>query len=107
MKNSLSILMSVLIVSACSATAPDKPNSFRSSADQVQGASADQVADEDHANHMDHQMDPNAPAAKSPTAPAGTVSARADDMELIKAWTKGQYLGNETLKLSFQAATPL
>ncbi len=45
---------------------------------------------------------PTTPAPVTPVTPVKPVaSARAVDLELIRGWAKGSYVGNETLKVAF------
>jgi len=101
MKLTFMSMTALALVLSC-AKAPVKPTDSRGlSSGSTQGA--DSKAEDEHANHDDHAAEGK--PADSATAAVG--SARAEDIALLQAWTKGQYVGNEQLKLSFLPAVPL
>jgi hypothetical protein len=100
MKNLICVLASLFVGVSC-AKAPSKPLDTG----KVQQAAATGSADAqgEHADHDDEMKEMNAEA----DVPAGSASARADDLELLKTWPKAQYVGNEQLQLSFLPNVPL
>jgi hypothetical protein len=97
-------LSALALVVSC-AKAPVKPTDSRGLSSGSPQAADSKVAEDEHADHDDHAAEGAPSEAAAAAAAAG--SPRADDIALLQAWTKGQYVGNEQLKLSFLPAVPL
>ena len=100
MKTSLLLSAALtLSMAACSAS-PDKPDLLGKEdvASQSGDAKSSGPATDEHGDH-EHE--------KAPANAEIVPSVRADDLELLTTWNKGQYTGNEQFSLALLNFVPL
>ncbi len=95
--------MIVMAMALSCSKAPVKPTDSRGA---TQTGSQVAQANAEHADHADHEKEKGEVMTADGVA-SDPASARAEDIALLKAWTKGQYIGNEQLQLSLLPAVPL
>jgi hypothetical protein len=99
-----SFLVLSISIGAC-AQAPIKPSNLRGGVN-TSAADAEGQHEDDHDHAMEGMESQGGAPANTVSTPA-TMSDRAGDLELIQGWSKGQYLGNETLKVTYLPLVPL
>ncbi len=102
MKTMGGLIVTIVLAMSC-AKAPVKPTDSRGTTQT--GSSVGQPA-ADHTDHADHEKEMGESMTADGVA-SDPASTRADDIALLKAWTKGQYVGNEQLQLSLLPTVPL